>query len=740
MAPKEVYPPHIRASEVKKGLRAGKYLQGDLRMSKNTCYSGSVKVGGELIRIIGSRALNRAIDGDLVVVERLDDLQMEDYEASAKRMRHGVGDQEGFSETQAIEQVLEVGDDTLTSKVRGRIVSIVERRNRIIAGTLVPPGETPERGPDAASLEEGDRVFVPPDRRFPYVIVAPPEGEDVEDKRVSVQMNQWDRFSEYPRGTWADTLGTIGDIEVETKMILLEHNIKADEFSEEVLACLPADGYRPTEKDIEGREDYRNLLVFSIDPPGCEDVDDALSVEKMENGNYKVGVHIADVTHYLKPDTAMDLEAMDRSTSVYLTDRRIDMLPRSLTTDICSLRSDGERLTFSVMFEITPDAQVRSEKFHKSVIHSKAQLSYEEAQMRLDGQIETEPEINEAVKTLNTLALKFKAARQIQGCLELASTEIGFELDDDTKLPTKLKQSESFQTCKLIEEFMLLANRSVAKRIQQFYPEYALLRNHIPPQNQDMAELRQLLKCHGVENFQWYTNKRLQRSLDEIVKPEDEFFNKLVRMMVTRCMKEAQYINAHDKDPIVYHHFGLGMKLYTHFTSPIRRYADVIVHRLLAASLNIEKLPMNIVLREQLDTQIEKLNYRTRMARWADMASMELFLFNYFKNNGPANAMGVVTRIQHTGATVAVEEFGCEGLVDMSSMDWLLLADRQTAHGRPRTKFEGLTMGIFDRVVVRVAADMRDGRHRKLRITFLGLPQKPMGISSKDKVPESVGS
>ena len=271
---KEVYPGHLRAQEIKKGLATGRFVEGELRMFRNTCFMGSVKVGKEEILVTGSRAMNRAINGDVVVVERLDSAQEEVYEGFAKSVRHGVG---ARTEAEDMEVALEEDLDMSGAgkgEVKGRVVGIVQRRARDIVGSIQPLDAADSEGPEM--LIGRDRMFTPSDRRFPSMVVTvPPEvdAEDLDDKRVTVTMHMWDKFGEWPRGKWAKTLGKIGDREVETEMILMEHSISNEPFSEEVLSCLPPEDYVPTEATFRNdrfsfmsrplRQHFWGLFCFS---------------------------------------------------------------------------------------------------------------------------------------------------------------------------------------------------------------------------------------------------------------------------------------------------------------------------------------------------------------------------------------------------------------------------------------------------------------------------------------------
>eukprot|EP00929_Paragymnodinium_shiwhaense_P038151 TRINITY_DN20210_c0_g1_i1.p1 TRINITY_DN20210_c0_g1~~TRINITY_DN20210_c0_g1_i1.p1 ORF type:complete len:934 (+),score=265.66 TRINITY_DN20210_c0_g1_i1:66-2867(+) len=742
---KNVYPAHLRESQVEEGLKAGRFVKGKVMMFRKSCTAAALVTGGtsEEIILLGPMALNRAMDGDIVVVERLDKAQQEAVDSATRKGWHQTEMREE-KDVLSDQKVLEIGGTT-----KARVVCVLERSKRDLVGSFLKKGEGEEgqyckvRGLQANDLKEGDCVFEPSDVRFPYIIVRTPPGtvEQYAGKRITVNADVWDKFSKFPRGHLSGTLGMIGDIEVETQMILKEHSVCNDPFTDEVLACLPPSDFQPGPKELQGREDFRGKCVFSIDPPGCEDVDDALSCEPMENGNFRIGVHIADVTHYVHPGTAIDQEAAERCTSVYLVDRRIDMLPKLLTTDVCSLRCDGkDRLVFSAIFELTPQAEIVSERFCRSVIKSAAALSYAEAQERLDGPEDDTSEITTAIRNLNSLAVLLRAARREMGCLELESEEIRFEFDEESKQPTSLFRYQSRQTNKLIEEFMLLANQATARKISKTFKALSVLRHHPQPKKESLEELTKLLGCHGIKNFKFSSNRVLADSLNEAVKPDDPFFNRLVRIMTTRSMEEAQYICTGLTKTEEWYHYGLAMTHYTHFTSPIRRYADCVVHRFLAAALEMEQLPVNMRQQKDISEQVAKLNFKHRMAQWADRASTDLHVYMFFKAKGEVITEGVVMRVkpgetdkdapeeerhmQQVGASflqVAVEEYGAEGFMELDPNYWRVIPDTQRAMGRPRSPCQGMKINIFDRITVKVEADPEDTRCRALKISFVSL-------------------
>ncbi|CAJ1331108.1 unnamed protein product [Effrenium voratum] len=726
------FPAHWRAGQLAAGLKSGRLLTGQLRCPKSQT-RGLVLVHdlGEFV-VKGSQNMNRAVDGDIVVIERLTAAQ--DATAATAVLRHGM-----ITEEDEVQKVMQEGSEALLfgDKPGARIVAIKERSQREIAGTIyaIDQLEDAERVAADSEARKDDVVLVPADERFPRMFLGPEEvKEDVKDKRVAVVISAWPQSSDFPRARWSRELGKIGDLSTETQVILLEHSVKDEPFTEEVLKCLPPANFTVPKEEVEKRLDLRGLCIFSIDPPGCEDVDDALSCVKLDNGNFEVGVHIADVTHYVKPGTELDREAAERSTSVYLVDRRVDMLPRLLTTDICSLRCDGkDRLTFSAIFEMTPEAVVVNTTFAKGVVNSRAALSYKEAQERLDAK--SEDEIGQAIQNLAALARKLRAQRFEDGALDLESGELKFELDASSQSPTNVFKYESFFANKLIEEFMLLANRKTAEQISKNFPKLSVLRRHPPPKPEYMQQLVELLEASNIKGFNCETNKNLQQSLEKVENPRDPFFNRLVRILATRCMDEAVYFCTGTLPESHWDHYGLAMHKYTHFTSPIRRYADVLVHRQLSASLGLEEMPRLLRHMQELEDACEHLNYKNRMARYADRASVSFHLYSFFLKSGPVVAEGVVMRVLKEGISVAVEEYGAEGVAELEKMSWGTVLDAQMAYGRPQSKFQGMEINIFSRVIVSIEADTEDQSHRLLKMTFKGMPsQLPDG--SQAPMPE----
>lgn len=391
---------------------------------------------------------------------------------------------------------------------------------------------------------------------------------------------------------------------------------------------MPKEGrdWQISDEEAAKRWDLRHLNVCSVDPPGCKDIDDALHCIKLPNGNFQVGVHIADVTHFVRPGAEIDKEAARRCTTVYMVDRRTDMLPGLLTESLCSLVCHVDRCAFSVLFEIdgktyeTVDVQ-----FSKSIIRSRESLSYYKAQEMMDD-VNNHEDLTESLRGLLEIATALRDKRYQAGALTLSSPEVKFKLDTQSQNPTDVTEYKHVDAHYMIEEFMLLANIAVAEKIATHYPTFAILRRHPKPKDKEIKQLSEQLAKFGMD-ISVETSKKFAESLDKANRPADPYFNKLVRIMATRCMNQAIYFPLGDIDLSESFHYGLAVSLYTHFTSPIRRYADVLVHRLLAAAIDIASLSNDMTDKFKLSKQCDQMNRKNRMAQLASQASVQ---FNTF--------------------------------------------------------------------------------------------------------------
>ncbi|KAJ3333091.1 exosome catalytic subunit dis3 [Blyttiomyces sp. JEL0837] len=705
---------HLSQTQISAGLKSGAFCQGTLQISRHNFLEGSInaKIKGEerQIFIIGKANLNRGIQGDVVAVQVLPKSQwknatetvviepeMEDESIALE------GEQTTIADTITQTDAMETDDsniDFTNVKMTAKIVGVIKRNWRPFCGTIEAEAGSAVGGAPGSIQNV---FFWPMDSRIPKVKIRTRQAGQLRGKRIIVAIDSWPRNSQHPVGHFVRNLGEVGDRKTETDVLLLEHDVPHVPFSKQVLACLPTEGESWIVRDehLPGRIDLRGIDVCSIDPPGCTDIDDALHARILPNGNYEVGVHIADVSHFVKPGNPMDDEAANRGTTVYLVDRRIDMLPSLLGTNLCSLRSNVDRLSFSCIWEITPSAEVVDVKYTKSVIRSRASLTYDEAQARLDDNTLTDP-VSTGIKLLNKIAKQLRQKRMQNGALVLASPEVRFSLDNDAQDPIDVELKEMKDTNALVEEFMLLANIYVARKIFSVFPDSSMLRRHPKP---PLTNFESLLRSAARKDITIdpSTNKSLSESLDRAVIPGDPYFNKLIRIMTTRCMMQAVYFCSGTLPEEEFWHYGLASDIYTHFTSPIRRYADLVVHRLLAACIGYDKTyAAELVDKVKISELTDVLNFRNRMAQQASRSSVELFTNLFFKNKNVQEDAYVI-RVMKNGFTVILPKYGVEGVVHV----------RQQDEGEPILKYDvdndslvhpsgKGSIRIFDKVVVRL--------------------------------------
>uniref|UniRef100_A0A7N0U7U6 Exosome complex exonuclease RRP44 homolog A n=1 Tax=Kalanchoe fedtschenkoi TaxID=63787 RepID=A0A7N0U7U6_KALFE len=667
---KVIYSEHKPMSEITSGLHRGIYHQGKLRVNRYNpfeAYVGSESIGDEII-IYGRSNMNRVFDGDIVAVELLPRDQwheekslsiVDDDEDEDDNVHLAPSSADDAPRTTNIVQASSADSTSAPSRPTGRVVGIIKRNWHSYCGSLEPMPMPAGNGGIAHAL------FVSKDRRVPKIRIQTRQLGNLLDKRIIVAVDSWDCLSRYPSGHYVRTIGQIGDRDTESEVVLIENDIDSRPFSSQVLGCLPPIPWSVSTDDLANpnRQDLRHIRVFSVDPPGCRDIDDALHCTLLPSGNFEVGVHIADVTNFVHPGTPLDDEATQRGTSVYLVERRIDMLPKPLTEDICSLRADVERLAFSVIWEMTPEAEIISTRYTKSVIKSCAALSYVEAQARMDDSRFNDP-LTTDLRNMNTLAKIMRQRRIEKGALTLASAEVKFQIDTETHDPLDIGMYQIREANQMVEEFMLAANISVAEKILKQFPVCSLLRRHPSPTREMLEPLLRTAAAVGL-SLDVSSSKALADSLDHAV-GDDPYFNKLIRILATRCMTQAVYFCSGDLSPPEYHHYGLAAPLYTHFTSPIRRYADVVVHRLLAAALGLCKLPTIFQDRPQLTNIADNLNYRHRNAQMASRASVELHTLIYFRNR-PVDTEARIVKIRSNGFIVFVPKFGIEGPVYLTA-------------------------------------------------------------------------
>eukprot|EP01130_Rhizamoeba_saxonica_P015586 TRINITY_DN7040_c0_g1_i6.p1 TRINITY_DN7040_c0_g1~~TRINITY_DN7040_c0_g1_i6.p1 ORF type:complete len:657 (-),score=159.72 TRINITY_DN7040_c0_g1_i6:617-2587(-) len=429
--------------------------------------------------------------------------------------------------------------------------------------------------------------------------------------------------------------------------------------------------WKCNDSEIESRRDIRNWRVFSIDPPGCQDIDDALSIQELPGNRYRVGVHIADVTHFVKENSLLDVEARSRGTSVYLVDRRIDMLPTVLSERICSLRSGTDRYALSVIWELDENGKIMDTWFGRTVIRSSYELSYYQAHAILNDNPEQKEffgddyaPLKADLHNLFNLYTKIRKKRLSAGGLEFDGPEIKFELNEDGD-PINFKVKKELEVMKLIAEFMIFANVSVAKKIYQHFPDSAILRRHPYPREDRFDDLKDAAYTKNID-IDVSSNLTLSKSIRMCKRNFAPNERKMLSQLATRAMQEAKYISSGMFETHEYYHYGLAVPYYTHFTSPIRRYADVIVHRQLLRAVENERDEVLGV--NKLEDITTHLNKRNRDAKMVQRDCVKLFQALLLKNKTVISD-AIVSKIRANGFLVKIPKYDIDGSVYLSDFD-----------------------------------------------------------------------
>lgn len=700
---KFVYPEHLPLTKILSGIKSGKYLQGVFHRSRENYTEAYVFVhdGDKQVFIQSLMRLNRAVNEDIVAVQILPKSQWT-CPSSVVTLTVAENDDDDDEEDENEETELNGGN---TNKVlSGKVVGIIKRNWRPYCGVL-----------SKSARPQGTRhLFIAAEKRIPRIAIETRQASALEGQRIVVSIDSWPQTSKYPVGHFVRKLGAIGDKETENELLLLERDVPHLPFSAAVLKDLPVMPWSITDEDVKSRLDLRHIAVCSIDPPGCTDIDDALHWRMLENGNFEVGVHIADVTHFIKPGTSLDDEAWNRGTTVYLTDKRIDMVPGLLSSNLCSLRSNVDRLAFSCIWQMTPQAEIVSTTFTKSIICSRMSFMYAEAQMRIDDPSQTD-EITVSLRHLNQLAKILKAKRIEQGALTLASPEVRFHIDSETHDPVDLQTKELKETNSLVEEFMLLANISVAKKIFQHFPEFAVLRRHPspPPANYDV-----LVKAARSKGFDLEVDsaKSLAVSLESAQIPDEPYFNTLLRILATRCMMQAVYFCSGMIKEEDFLHYGLATPIYTHFTSPIRRYSDIMVHRLLAVAIGALDSYPDLLNKNKTQKLCNHLNMRHKMAQYAARDSIDLHCQLFFQNKAIEEEEAFVLFVRKNALQVLIPKYGLEGTVLMSkdSPTGVVFNEEE-----PSLKIGDVTYRLFDRVLVKINVNTSSTENKFLSFSLM---------------------
>jgi ribonuclease R len=460
-----------------------------------------------------------------------------------------------------------------------------------------------------------------------------------------------------------------------------------------------------SEAEIAVRRDFRDVTTFTIDPDDAKDFDDALSIQKLDNGNWEVGVHIADVSHYVRPNTYLDDEAVSRATSVYLVDRVIPMLPEKLSNKVCSLRPNEEKLVFSAVFEMDEKAKVINEWFGRCIINSNHRFTYDEAQKIIEGG--NDP-LKDEVLTLHGLAQQLREERFKNGAIAFEKEEVKFRLDKQGN-PIEVYLKEYKDSNKLIEEFMLLANKQVATFIgkpKQGQPKTFVYRVHDDPSQERLEMLVEIASQLGYK-VQLGPRRILTESLNKLladIKGKGE--ENMLSTLAIRCMAKAEY----STDNIG--HFGLGFDYYTHFTSPIRRYPDVMVHRLLQRYLNGGKSAY----KKDYEDLCLHSSEMEKNATNAERASTKYMQAKYLQDKIGVEFEGLVSGVTEWGIFVEIKENKCEGLIRMKDLpDDFYDFDEESMSVVGATTGNSFTLG--DAVIVKVLDVSLEKRQIDLLVT-----------------------
>lgn len=531
-------------------------------------------------------------------------------------------------------------------KKEGEVVEIIQRAKTDFIGV--------------AKVSEKFAFVIPDDRKMLndfFVPLSELNGAK-NGQKVLVAMTDWPDGAKNPIGKIVNILGNQGDNNTEMNAILAQYGfpLAFPEMVENEAEAIPEN---ISQAEIANRRDFRDTVTFTIDPLDAKDFDDAISVKKLQNGNYEIGVHIADVSHYVKPESALDKEAFERATSVYLVDRVIPMLPERLSNGLCSLRPNEDKLCFSAVFELDDHANIKEQWFGRTIIHSNRRFTYEEAQDVIENKT---GDFTDEILKLNELAYILRDKKFKNGAISFESTEVKFKLDEDSK-PIGVYVKERKDAHKLIEDFMLLANKKVAEYVAKMAKgknKFTFVyRTHDSPNIDNLNSFAQFASRFGYK-ISIKNDKDIAKSLNHMMADvEGKREQNILTQLAIRSMAKAIYTTKKTS------HYGLAFDFYTHFTSPIRRYPDVMVHRLLAQYLSGGKSADENTFEEAC----VHASAMEKRAADAERASVKYKQAEYLQNNVGEMFKGIISGVTEWGMYVEIEENKCEGMVRLRDID-----------------------------------------------------------------------
>ena len=534
---------------------------------------------------------------------------------------------------------LRIIDTKKKTKVEGTIVGVIDRKRTEFPGIV--------------QLHKNNAFILPKDSKIHIDFFCPnPQPIYKDGDKVIVAMRQWNNNDKNPTVEILYKLEGKNDVDIVMKSLLIDHGFSL-EFSTEVLQEANVLTETITKEDIDARRDFRGITTFTIDPEDAKDFDDAISYNALDNGNVEVGVHIADVSHYVLPGSALEQEAQRRTTSVYLVDRVLPMLPERISNELCSLRPHEDKRTFSAVFELTKEGKVVNEWIGRTLIHSNHRFSYEEAQEVIENKI---GEYATELTVLNDMAKKIRERRFKSGALTFDTAEVRFKLNAEGT-PISVFTKDRKDAHLLIEDYMLLANQTVATTLHKKF-KFGVYRNHDLPDEQKIGDLALIATKLGY-TMHLDTPKKIAESLNNMTlqckgKPEEN----LLQSLSLRCMAKAYYSTKNIG------HYGLAFDYYSHFTSPIRRYPDVLTHRLLQLMIDNKKQPNA----DEIELRCKKSSVMERAAMECERASTKYFQALYMSDNVGQVFQGVVSGMSQRGLFIELQPSKCEGMITISDL------------------------------------------------------------------------